>query len=391
MLDVPVIGVKNNQGLSWADAQLIDAAFRVRPGPRVTIDLSHLDILSPDAALYLVAILTANPVWRVRAPAAFDALKTLRDWDIDVGLEAATGRPFSSFLTDDSVDHWQRVLATVPPPGLPVEMPPDDDAPPHSPSELTRTLPRTHFAITALKLPESPRTLASSEKNRWREGYIKGVLENALGLYAPRVGTHVVYEAVMNASTHPAAAVALTSSSLRLPRRGSRKSGYLQVGIWDNGLTVAETLGESLKRYGTIYSPAFDPDQDKISTLYRRDGHTERFEVPGADESTNECRLVSAFLQGVTSIPDGEVERDEDDAAPTKYRGYGLQIIRNTVVNDFSGTVHYLSGKDRLVLHRLDAGRRSYIANFDSFERQPVLAGNLLAVYIPIPALADNG
>lgn len=362
-----------------------------------TVDLSWADFLSHDSLLFVVGLFRrradeGRPTY-LRLPRSDTAVDFLRAWRLPEALEAVTANRFEYLLDEGSrarlsrmpeQSRYERVIFK---PG----------------GGRETLLPKSFFAIQELAIPKhdlpsylrtSPRRAASLERDRWLQAHILNVLDLYLSDRGDEIATRVIFEAVLNAAHHPKATVGMVSSQLvrtRLPNTELGDPESLEIAIWDDGSSFAETLHDRLANNLPIHSEAFGVIDEEFDVevhgsggqAFSRVQMSSRTPVVTTDSA---ALMVAAFMLGVTSSPErGGIAHDDtflgDHSNPA---GSGLYYIRRTVVDKFGGHIRYLSGHSRLTLS--GGGRRGrYHAgvHIDPARTVPI-AGNLLVVTIPV-------
>jgi hypothetical protein len=391
----------SGRGLAFDVARFDEAWSRigVSDSSAVEIDLRDVGYMEHETLLFLVSVLServrlAHPTF-VDLPNDARVLDYLRAWSFPDAVARATGRPFESFLTADSRIRYESVSGS--PPRYVAML----AAPGGGREQL---LPRSSFALTPISLAENPTDAATVVTSRWLDRHIVSVLDRYLGGFGKRIGTQVIREAVLNAANHPQATVAFTSAQV-VKRPDRRKLGVgnqdeLEIAIWDDGKTYAETLASALQSERTVRSPAFGIVREKFDITVANQGVTSKIiKLTSDDRSTvanPEHLMVSSFMLGVTSVPrprpDGGDRGDSyadlgEDILPTAARvhgGLGLYLIRKTVIDQFGGTIRYVSGNFRLRMS-LDDAPNHYTGVIQRLgSRACPFRGNLLIVSLPL-------
>lgn len=394
------VRILNSRG-SFGIAMLDEAWIRVGVSDShpVEIDLRDVGYMEHETLLFLVGVLSARH--RLGCPTSivlpYDVrvLDYLRAWALPDAVTRATGRPFESFLTEDSRTRYTsarrsppRYVAMFAAPG----------------GGREQLLPRSSFALTPIALADNPAEAATVVTSRWLDRHIVSVLDRYLGGFGKRIGTQVIREAVLNAANHPRATVALTSAQV-VKRPDRRKPGVgdedeLEIAIWDDGRTYAETLSSALRSQRNVRSPAFGIVQERFAITVSEEGVASRIiRLTSQDRSvvaSPEHLMVSSFMLGVTSVPlpraGGRSHEDVyddlgEDILPAEARvhgGLGLYLIRKTVIDQFGGTIRYISGDYRLSLG-LDNAPNQYTGVVQRLgPRACPFRGNLLMASLPL-------
>jgi hypothetical protein len=282
-------------------------------------------------------------------------------------------------------------------------------------------LPQSFFALTPLELTWSADDAAWQVSVKWLDAHVRRMLNLYLGTEAadgdslaredPRsaaeaenraevLATDVMYEAVLNAASHAQAGVGFTSSQVRRHTSGKLKGQpkELEIVIWDDGKPIVRTLSETLTAGDTIKGRSYPEKGVSINLVIEEDGglrtvRTIKSDSPDVD-ATHYGLMVSAFLLGVTSDPSGK--RLSTSARPTSPRsssalgpGGGLYNVRNAVIDEFGGTISYVSGRDRLSLSGTESSGRYEARVERKPPEHPDFPGNLLILSIPLRPPSD--
>lgn len=359
----------------------------------VIVDLGEASYIAHECLPFMLGLIEHRVIaglsTLINLPKKESTVDFLRAWGFPEAVKCITGRSLESFLTPASAQRY----------AIQILQPPKYSDVRTDPSGGRETvLPVTYFALTPISLSDDAETSASLVKAKWLEEHLLSVLGLHLGAHSDRVATHILYEGVLNAATHPNATVAYTSGQIALR---NRIPSELAVTIWDNGDSFASTLKACIDSGRRIVSSAHGLMDERFDVHFadRPGEEPRRFQMNSKDllnAKSEEELLLSAFFLGVTSAIELDVwdqtKADHllyvpDVLLPDHARGYpgiGLHLIRKTVLDLFGGQLHYYSGGHRLLLESTrDPG--SYVARLTKLRpSDPQISGNLLVAKLPL-------
>ena len=262
---------------------------------------------------------------------------------------------------------------------------------------------RQQFAVTAIDLKVNPMRAATVARDRWLEQHLVGILDRLLDrgdrvVDGRRVATHVVLEIVLNAVAHPEAQMAFLSSQIDPPVRGS-DTRRLRLAIWDDGLSLAETLGAALIRAGSITSAAYGSVREEFEVeVQRGPGEPRLLRLVGTDPKLPrdpDLLNVVAFMMGVTSRPHEKRPISDSrralrsETSPLSEQvldqgGLGLYLVRKTAIDLFGGTIDYKTGSNRYRIAGTDRPGIYKVTSANSEASGCPIRGNLLEIIIPL-------
>lgn len=386
-------GVSRTSALTIAD---LDHTFVSARGLQdVLVDLRSVDHIAHETLMYLVGFFhqrtQRGQTTELTLPRTATAVDFLRSWGFPEALQRVTNNRFEYLLDADSrerysglpkISRYEKVIFT-----------PD--------AGREALLPKTFFAITPLSIPletvpthvrTSPQRAASLERDRWLQAHVLNVLHYYLDYRGDEVATKVVYEAVLNAAHHPKASMGLVSSQLLRSRDGASfgEPRALEISIWDDGDSFAQTLGARLAKGLSIHAESFGRFSEEFDVRIFGAGGQANSTVKldsktRVSDTREEALTVAAFMLGVTSDPErgtslGKELTDDEQA------GSGLYFIRKTVVDKFGGRIRYMTGSSRLELRGAGQRGRYHVQVRNDPARAADIAGNLLVMTIPVDA-----
>lgn len=373
---------------SWAAA---------RTSGSLHLDLTQCTYLSHSALLYIVAMARRRHLTglqtRLALPRSWRVIDYLRAWRFPDAMELVCDAPFADLVDNDSrsrlagmapVSRYESVIVT-----------------PEGGRESL--LPVSFFAITPIRIsspvtPElfrtSPERAATAERDKWLNIHIRSVLDRYLNDFGDTVGTRIVYEAVLNAASHPGAELGFASAQILKHRTGQSKGlpSALEVAIWDDGRTFVQTLGGQIERQLPITSEAYGKRDERFRVaLSGPRGVLEPLELDSRKKeipTSPPALMISAFMLGVTSRPDRPPTIDEYGKL-SEDPGLGLYYVRRAAIDKFGGAIDYFAGQFHATI-RASRERWHYEASVDySPETRADIAGNLLIVRIPLDSKGD--
>jgi hypothetical protein len=399
-LEIPIFAVlPDSSGKVSADC--IDDCWKrnreMEFEPHVILDLSRSTYLTHDT-LFLLGSFGRARAWkgqstRLRLSQSTRLFDFLRSWHFFEYFANACDVTLEESLTRDS---WTYLEAQKEPPRYVQMMP----APGGGYESL---LLREQFEITQIDLQLNPLRAASSLRDRWLEVHLVGILERLLKrderkIDGRRVATHIILEMVLNAASHPGAAMAYLSSQID-PPANVHAGRALHISVWDDGLSMADTLTHALRDVGSIQSPAYGGVDEvfEVSVTGRRARESALVFKSTQPELPRHPALLNvvAFMLGVSARPDEKrpswVHRSlfGDPSSPLNdemidHGGLGLYLVRTTAIDLFGGTITYKTGHYR---YRIDAGpsKRTYrVAASLTEDLTCPIKGNLLEVSLPL-------
>jgi len=194
---------------------------------------------------------------------------------------------------------------------------------------------------------------AVSAADWWHEPEIKALLETHLGAKANLIAPGIILEALMNAVRHPKATAIVTAGFLNTRASRRHPNGLLTIAVWDDGESIASTLGAALEERRPLRYEDFSLYYAWYG-LYLAHSHAERKRwshklFSGATVSANAGEpdlLVAATFPGITSDPGGGQSASALGQYGPKYDrpGMGLYILTSLAVDSFGGEVLIRSG-----------------------------------------------
>lgn len=224
------------------------------------------------------------------------------------------------------------------------------------------------------------------EWSRWRHPLVLQLLNDHAHGFGPDVARVLVHELLANAIQHPDASLAVVGASLEDP---AGSNPVLLIGLWDDGKSLIETLGEHAAR-GLRARPA----AEVADVFYvRADGWTARQERIPADwdpcDATDEAELlIASLLPGISRKPHVDtvaVDRPE----PVEWEqhvGFGLHALYRYTVDVFRGALSIRTGSYLLELAAAteDRGEKAYDVYVRHCTDSPPLLGTIVTLHLPL-------
>lgn len=381
----------------------------------LTIDLTNVNFIEHETLLLILALVCD---WKTRdknvyldLPMSTRVLNYLRAWQFPTAIENALNLRFPEVLTPDSRIRYEQLK----------KLPSDYEQVVVSPDGGRASLVHiSFFELQALQisravfdLEDVVRRAATTSKDQWLNAHVLGILDNYLAQknYGDRIATNVVYEAVRNAALHPKATLAYASSQIRREDLGKGPDGkqrwgepiWIEVSIWDDGESILETLKLALGEDQPITSSSYGWADESFVVEVNDEGGPSRSTLQTVGPLRNDSDsaiMASAFMLGVSSQPHRPPDETyagshpDDTDIKTRVRGLpgaGLYVLRTTVIDDFKGSIQYLTGRHRLSISGTDTESQYLFSVSSGGPEDLTIKGNLLIVRIPLSRGTSNG
>jgi hypothetical protein len=346
------------------------------------IDLREVTFIEPIALLYLFSTLVHRAHLDLKTLLELPKSQKVRDiirvWNLPEALKISTGKEFHEFVASESRRyfgekqiHYTHARA----------------------NNLEQYLAsQRFFGLTARQVENSTPAaqLVEREWSRWRGPLILRILNRHLRGSGRDIARVVIYELLTNAVQHPGATtVAVVSKAYGAFEAGRYDDRSFEVGVWDNGESIVETLRTALKAGGEIRagSPStidefhlkavdWEPEQ----TIYQSDW------TPGPSATNSELLLASLF-QGISQKPfrrDIEVIEMPGEQRDGTRIGDGLHALYRSAIDDFGGSIAIRSGDAFMNVRALSETENSYRVKLQRYPGWPPFSGNMVTVRIPI-------
>ncbi|CAN5202754.1 hypothetical protein BH11ACT5_BH11ACT5_07800 [soil metagenome] len=387
---------------------------RVSEDDELTIDLTNVKFIEHETMVLIFALVCD---WKTRKKAVYLDLPTstrvlnyLRAWQFPAAIENALNLRFAEVLTEDSQIRYEQLK----------KLPNDYEQVVVSPDGGRASLVHiSFFELQALQisravfdLEDVVRRAATLAKDKWLDAHVLGILDNYLAQknYGDRVATNVVYEAVRNSALHPKATLAYASSQIRREDLGKGADGkqrwgdpiWIEVSIWDDGESILDTLKLALGDNQPITSSSYGLDDETFVVEVHDEGGPSRsfLRTVGDLHSDSDIAIMaSAFMLGVSSQPHRSPDETYSESHPsgtdlkTRVRGLpgaGLYVLRTTVIDDFKGSIQYLTGRHRLSISGTPEVGKYLFSVSSGGPDDMTVKGNLLIVRIPLSRQATS-
>lgn len=378
----------------------------------VLIDLSHVRFIAHDCLLFLTALVrereSASLETFFELPSADNAWNFIRSWKFPECVQSITGRSFEYNLAPKTRERYLADRNVLPQYTSPIDLPGGG---------TTEDFLRKQFQLMPLRLDlGNPLRAATFASAPWMDLHMRTVLDVFLRDQSlstegdttnagDRVGSTVVMEAVLNAAMHPAAKTGYITSQIVPDNPFSKTASSLEIGIWDDGTSIADTLRERLSSGGSIFSDSYGlVDEIFEVELIRTRGRavSQRFErtLHSSQEEIDAhfpWLTVAAFFAGVSAIPERSTSGATRNSITAKISddidgraGMGLRYIRRHVLDLWDGEIRYWSGHYRMSMTKGNAENSYRVVIQYRPESSWPLQGNLLMLSIPL-RIAQGG
>jgi hypothetical protein len=401
ILSVPPRDFYQRKGVidSYALDRVAHRGHAQRPGDEdLVLDLSRAQFIDHDCLLLLAGIVADRQAQGLRTRLALPdndgVLDFLRAWRFPEFLQLSLS-PRQPVFTPHSMELLSRRDSVPRPRYVSFQWARDGSA---APVTLLRSL-----AIMPVSLSTDPWSDAAAASQRFLLRNFQAVLGRTIGKAAGSQIADVVWEAVLNASSHPGATLAATSSHFRPRLRESPEdpsvavsATELQFSIWDNGAPIAATLRTALEDNHGIVSSVYGKEDvvfrvrvEQAPGGFEHLQLTDQDTAPFMDPSTQSSVLLTcaAYMLGVSSDPTNSARpKPVDGRAARLAGGTGLAIIRQAALDSNRGRLEYRSGALRLSARRAQGAPKSTYDFHVSIVPQHMwhIRGNLLHVTMPL-------
>jgi hypothetical protein len=377
---------------------------------KITLDFSDIPgidiVASQQLTATVIAFRTKNWWPVIRIPKKKSVRDFWRAWSYPEAFKAATGMPFSSLAHPDDLIFFDEEQTTYPRREL-------KKIGNHNLAGTSRE--ENFFCFFTENLSTiTPTILADRETDLWMLDQVQDVLRLHLGDVSDYVPNRVVFEAMFNASKHPNAGILQSASFHRsMIEKGENitddnsviasKDRAFVMFFWDNGRSIIETLGSTIKD-GVDIRKGYEGGYDRNYNLTSKSTQSIEAELERVINSavlitkgaTNDIILVQSLFPGVTSRPEGGIDDphhfrahlESVDPNLTK-RGMGLYVLMNAVVDVLKGELSIRTDQYFLNVKKLGPkiskakGAEMQITIRRMPDSLPKFAGNLIRVKVP--------
>jgi hypothetical protein len=360
-------------------------ALATLPGDgALDLDLGKVTFIEPIALLHLFAVLVDRSrrglLTHLRLPARQRTRDFLRAWNLDGALKLATGSSLRHFVGKDDYRYFgeeQRDYKGV-----------------QAGSSEEYLLSRRFFGVTPQRVGsrETHVRLVEREWARWQDPLVLDALRRLRGS-AEDIARVIVYEALTNAVQHPNSnwvAVVSKAHSSERGEEGRFTDHFFQLGVWDDGESIVQTLKGALQRGAVRAGDPTNVDRFEIKTVGWESSQTlyESNWTPTRGASDAELLLASLF-QGISQKPvrkDIKTIRMPGDRTK-RSNGDGLHALYRSVIDDFGGSLAVRTGAYFMnVKADKGAAPRTYRAKISHYGDWPPFPGNMITVRVPLVA-----
>ena len=308
------------------------------------------------------------------------ARHTLRLWRFPRAVKAVTGIPFRMLVESGDLKYFGEKWPQLRVRGYATSA---------RASVLGYLVEQQHFGLSPHRIDgeQSLAYMMDSEANRWRTYALVQLLDKVLYGQATDVGRVVLQELLANVVEHPEPSVAIVASQLDLVAHIDEDvPAVLTISVWDDGLSIVETLRTRLRAGGHVRSdrPAsldtFTVEAQSWSprsTVYSSDW------TPDTTAQDPEILLASLF-PGITRKAEFQKGSKRPNSADTSMDfGFGLFALYKTVLDNFRGSVEVRCEQMTLQLKGLDE-RGKYQVRVVADENQQRLLGTIVTARLPV-------
>ena len=256
-------------------------------------------------------------------------------------------------------------------------------------------LPQQYYEIKSFPHTTALTSAFSSDIARaWNEQHVVDVLRRLMGPERGKWVPHTILKPMLdNALMHPQATVIQHGAQ----HEGRlRHSLPLKIVLWDNGVSIVDTLREAMVS-GDVVAPTFDLTDITIQVrvISRENGANVRVvehilrqkELSPLPDDPDWFVLIAALMPGVS-------RRDPHDFEASAGIGLGLHQIASSVTHRYGGTL-VIWTKDLYLCIRSAPSPYAYsvevrVPESVDGDEHPEFAGNLLSVSLPDRAHGDS-
>ncbi|WP_319406229.1 hypothetical protein [uncultured Desulfosarcina sp.] len=364
---------------------------------KLLFDFSTCPFIEITTLAFLISFITQraikNLITKIKLPFSKDVRDILRVWDFPNALKRASGIPFSRIVIEEDHKYFGEDFSL--------------ENMKYSQSiiydkRLTRLLSKNFFSFNTYSIDSiifSPK-VAFDECRRWQDRLISSVLNNHLKGPDSYVSNRIIFEALTNTLRHPDAKIVQTSSFFQ-PVRDKRNNirGHFTIIIWDDGISMIDTLRNALKAGKKIRSTQADEFFTKyLFVLKDSNGKKINEKTIGSDFSpdnncSDELLLLTECFPGITCDIEGKniINNNDGDVEVPKIfsrPGMGLYILVNAVVYIFGGEIAY---RTKNIFINIKKAPKKTGKNYDYrvkamnySEYLPNFLGNMLTIRLPI-------
>jgi hypothetical protein len=373
----------------------------------ITFDFSESVFVEPAALQCVIAssrqLLLAGRLPRIRIPRDKKARDFLKSWNFIDALGDAAGKGASELVADEDQGWFEEEQIYYKRSELP-------SGPNFQGGSLQ---PRHFFAFSTIRLDKNKQASARpayAARAHWQSAQVQDILRRKVGRGSSHFPSVVVFEAILNATRHPRAAVIQMAS---FDQNQTRRSEYdsrvaattkpptFTVHFWDDGQSMIQKLREAIQR-GVPVRTKFQSDED-FERKYIVDftdtdpGRTVEYVVSssvdlGPQIDTHDALLATLF-PSVTSSPAGTDNDVAEDVLASDSRfgrpGMGLFVLVHTVAEMLAGTVTIRAGEHIMSVRRaspLERNQHPGATLYARIKRRsasiPSFLGNMITVRV---------
>jgi anti-sigma regulatory factor (Ser/Thr protein kinase) len=352
-------------------------------------DLAYVDLLEAiefdvEALVVLLAAVAGRRAsgkeTKFRLPRDPLARHVLRLWRFPKAATAVTGTPFRILVETGDLKYFGEKWPSLREHGTATNP---------SGSVLEYLVGQQHFGFSVHRIngEEKLAAMMDNEVSRWRNYALIQLLNRLLPGQAIDVARVVLQELLANVVEHPNPSLVVLASQLALiPHTDEAVPAELTVSIWDDGVSIVDTLRECLQAGGRIrtdYFGSMDTFAIEARSWPPQSVTYSSNWTPTATAQDAEILLASLF-PGITrkaaSPRDGH---DAQNATDDMNLGLGLFTLYKTVLDYFGGTLELRCGQTTLKLDRMES-EGNYRAKISAEDKGWNMPGTIITARLPV-------
>lgn len=371
------------------------------------IDLQDARWIDVSALLHIIAVTadrhrTSQLITRLRIPQDKRLRDFLRVWQFPQAFTTATGLRFHEVVPSEDLTYFGEVQDTYDLHGRPITTLGRDV---HV-LESTRFFGFQCYNVTS---DRSKDVMIQQACSHWSNSLVLSVLSRHLFGRSLDVSRVTIYESLLNAAQHANATRVCLVSKLDQPNAGQASGsqgstqGSLTISVWDDGLSIIDTLRTRLNDGLPIRAPVRPvsllltkfmlqevPDATVSATLSA--------EFTPSATCTNPQLLLSSLFPGITrkaAANQGQESHSTESIRLTQSRtggdpGMGLYALIQAAIKSFRGSVAIRSSRYFMNVRSPTSNEQSklgidYVAKITTLpDHLPAFCGNMLTIRLPL-------
>ena len=362
----------------------------------ILFDFSNCPFIEVTALSFLIAFISQRSrnglSTKIKLPLSKDVRDFLRIWNFPEALKISSGIPFSTIVVNEDLIYFGENFSLE---NIKYAKTINYD------NRLIRLLANNFFSFISYSIDPfifTPR-IAFDECQRWQDRLISSVLNNHLIGPDSYVSDRIIFEALTNTLRHPDAKLVQTASFFQAKKdKNANIRGHFTIVIWDDGLSMIDTLRNALKVGKKIRST----NADELYTNYLfivKDSKGSKIseDLIGSDYSpeidcTDEKLLLTECFPGITCDIEGRKKIESPmslgDMDILNQPGMGLYILVNAAVCIFGGEIAYRTKNVFMNIKKApkrltkDFNYRVKAIRYNGYS--PNFLGNMITIRLPI-------